>query len=144
MDSFVKKVAKTIKLSKKITTDSCIQTNVSHEKTTALNKISIGDNIHDFIRSHDVIIIEDLKLNFFIITILVSFFISIVIFLLTDIFEVLFIIIDFCYKKLSYYFLIKIIKFKRKLRNNHPYLNSVYVNNFFDTVTRNEEIDSYI
>ena len=42
MDSFVKKVAKTIKLSKKITTDSCIQTNVSHEKTTALNKISIG------------------------------------------------------------------------------------------------------
>ena len=64
MDSFVKKVAKTIKLSKKITTDSCIETNVSHEKTTALNKISIGDNIHDFIRSHDVIIIEDLKLLF--------------------------------------------------------------------------------
>jgi hypothetical protein len=133
MDSLISKVEKNIQKNCK-----------TSAKIEISNTISQDTGIKNIFRSYDYILSEDFKINFLVISVLLSLFYFMSFILLTDFIEVLCIIYNYFYRKLFYYFLKKIIKLKRRLRNQRFYVSSNLVDYFMNFLSKFEEIDSHI
>ena len=133
MDSLISKVEKNIQ-------KNCKRS----DKIEIINTISQDTGIKSIFRSYDYILSEDFKINFLVISVLLSLFYFMSFILLTDFIEVLCIIYNFFYRKLFYYFLKKFIKLKRRLRNQRFYVSSNLVDYFTNFLSKFEEIDSHI
>ena len=124
------------------------------EPTTILIKpvlLEKSANVISFLKSYDIIIIDDLKINFLVLGCILGLFYSLVLLVCTDFLEVLILtvlilleVLIFCFQKISSYFLYKLYKCKKRIRNKSYYFCSCLVNIFIENMNRNEELDSFV
>jgi hypothetical protein len=124
------------------------------EPTTILIKpvlLEKSANVISFLKSYDIIVIDDLKINFLVLGCILGLFYSLVLLVCTDFLEVLILtvlilleVLIFCFQKISSYFLYKLYKCKKRIRNKSYYFCSFLVNIFIENMNRNEELDSFV
>ena len=116
------------------------------DTTILINTVSPEESktFRSFIQSFDFILIDDLKINFFVLGCLLGLFYSMVILVFTDLLEVFILTNSFCFQRLTTYFLLMLFKLKKRIRKKSFYVFSIFVNTLIENIRRYEEFDSYV
>ena len=151
MDSQIKNAAKNFRFIKNnanliqshlVTTVAQKETEITMNFVLQNTTCEFSSKVKSIIQSYDVTLIDELKLNYLVLGILLFVFYTIVILIFTDLFEFLLILFSYFFQTIFNYFLFKLIKFKRRFRHHQFYVSHNFVTTLLGEIIRFQEVDS--
>jgi hypothetical protein len=151
MDSQMKNIAKKIHLIKNSgnlkqiyfeTTTSYKETDISINLVSQNTNSTFSKKVMRIIQSYDITLIDGFKINYLVLGILLTIFNLILIFIFSDLFEFLMIVFYYFFQTTYQYFLIKLIKLKRRVRHHRFYVRLILVKTLLEEILKYPYIDS--